>query len=236
MNISGQERISRFVPGPEPERIILTLKDDPATSFAVTWRTDTTVKESSAQITPDLGSPFLADSALKITGSWTDVKGDGITARYHSVNFRGLKPETTYVYRVGTGTDYSEWFQFTTASATPKPFSFIYFGDSQVVDNSLWSRVIRQAYTTEPDAEIMVYGGDLVDGGDNGRALQDEEWGEWHEGGAFINGNIPTLPSAGNHEYLYPGDRTRRVLNRYWRAGFTLPKTDLRASRRLLIT
>lgn len=219
----AQEGISSFKPSSEPDRIILTIKGDPSTTMAVTWRTDTTVSESVAQLSQNLPTIFLADSSSAVTGTYEDVEGDGVVGRFHSVNFTSLVPGTTYAYRVGSGTDASEWFTFTTASATSDPYTFLFFGDSQMGSNSLYSRVIRQAYRSVPDARLMVFPGDLVDGG-TGSLLQDYEWGIWHEAGGFINAQIPVMPTPGNHEYYNPGDRANRKLNRYWRPGFTLPE------------
>ena len=219
----AQEKISSFIPSAEPDRIILSIKGDPATSMAVTWRTDTTISESVAQLSQNLPTIFLPDSSSAVSGTYEDVEGDGVVARFHSVNFTSLDPGKTYAYRVGSGTDASEWFTFTTASDTPDSYTFLFFGDSQMGSNSLYSRVIRQAYRSVPDARLMVFPGDLVDGG-TGSLLQDNEWGAWHEAGGFIHAEIPVMPTPGNHEYYNPGDRTRRELNRYWRPGFTLPE------------
>ncbi|MDZ7634979.1 MAG: metallophosphoesterase family protein [Bacteroidales bacterium] len=219
----AQEKISSYKPSPDPDRIILTIKGDPSTTMAVTWRTDTTVTESVAQLSQNLPTVFLPDSSTVVTGTFEDVEGDGIVARFHSVNFTTLDPGETYTYRVGSGPDASEWFRFTTASATPDPFTFLYLGDSQMGSNSLYSRVIRQAYRSVPEARLMLFPGDLVDGG-SGTILQDNEWGIWHEAGGFINAEIPLIATPGNHEYYNPGDRSRRELNRYWRPGFSLPE------------
>jgi hypothetical protein len=132
-------------------------------------------------------------------------------------------PGTTYAYRVGSGTSASEWFTFTTASAAPDAFTFLYFGDSQMQSNSLYARVIRQAYRSVPDARLMVFTGDLVDGGTSSR-LQDDEWGDWYAAGGFIMAEIPVMATPGNHEYYNPADRSKRELNKYWRPGFTLPE------------
>ncbi|MEZ4996902.1 MAG: fibronectin type III domain-containing protein [Bacteroidales bacterium] len=69
--------------------------------------------------------------ARTVTGTWQDVTADGITARFHSVVFTGLNPATTYAYRVGSGTDASEWFTFRTAEAGNAPFTFLWLGDSR---------------------------------------------------------------------------------------------------------
>jgi hypothetical protein len=207
-------------PGPSPDRIILTWKGDPTTTQAVTWRTDTSVTRAGAQIA-------LADPGPGVEQGWRDFdprKVGTFTARteplrttmneahYHSVNFEGLRPGTRYMYRVGDGTVWSEWFQFDTAAAAPEPFGFIYFGDAQNGIKSLWSRVARGAFTEMPRARFIVHAGDLVNTGGN-----DAEWGEWHTAAGWINGTVPSVPTPGNHEFGVK-------LTAHWRPQFTLPE------------
>jgi 3',5'-cyclic AMP phosphodiesterase CpdA len=219
---AGQERTASSKPSAEPDRIVLNINGDPATSMAVTWRTDTTVSESIAKISGNLPTIFLADSAKEVNGTYIDVEGDGVVDRYHSITFKELLPETEYAYCLGSGAHASEWFNFTTASAEPDPFTFIYLGDSQG-SNSLYSRVIRKAFRSEPEAAFIIFSGDLVDGGTGG-VLQDDEWAGWHDAAGFITAELPVAPVPGNHEYYDPADRQKRELNRYWRPGFTLPE------------
>lgn len=218
----AQERVSGFKPTAWPDRIVLNLKGDPAVSMALTWRTDTTVNESIARISRNQPGIFLPDSSITVTGTCSDVRGDGIVSRYHSVYFTGLTPSTKYAYCAGSGSSASEWFTFTTAALSAEPLTFLYFGDSQG-SISLYSRVIRQAYRSEPEAAFMIFTGDLVDGG-AGSMLHDDEWGEWYKAGGFITAEVPLLATPGNHEYYDPADWQKRDLNRYWRPGFTLPE------------
>lgn len=217
----AQERITNYIPSVKPERIVLNINGDPASTMAVTWRTDTTVTESLAQVTLNLPTVFLSDSARTVKGSWQDVTADGVTARFHSVVFSGLAPDATYAYRVGAGTDASEWFTFKTAEAGDAPFTFLWLGDSQG-PISLYARVLRQAYRTTPDASFVLFTGDLVDGGSSSK-VQDEEWGDWHRAAGFIISEVPVVATPGNHEFYDPQVRQKRDLNRYWRPGFTLP-------------
>lgn len=218
----AQERITKFIPSSRPERIILNISEDPATSVALTWRTDTTVSETIARISPNLPSIFLADSAITVKGTWQDISADGVTARFHSVIFSGLTPGTTYAYNVGSGANASEWFTFKTAKAEAAPFTFLWLGDSQG-PISLYARVIRQAYRTTPEAAFMIFTGDLVDGGSS-TMLHDDEWGEWHRAAGFIASEVPVVATPGNHEFYDPQVRQKRDLNKYWRPGFTLPE------------
>ena len=211
-------------PTPVPDRVILTWASDPATSQAVTWRTDISVPpgKAVAQLALAEGGPgfdptwgknaFSPDKLTTRTARTELLKTSINEAHYHSVNFTGLKPKTKYVYRVGDGTDWSEWFQFETASDKPEPFGFIYFGDAQNGIKSLWSRVARGSYSDMPKAKFILHAGDLVD-----RGRSDAEWGEWHTAPGWINGMVPCVPSPGNHEYI-------GGLTPHWRAQFTLPE------------
>lgn len=208
-----------FNPKPFPDRVILTWTGNPEVSQTVTWRTDTSITAAKAQIKAEDSSPALEESITTYDAGSRVLSGGNnyAIAKYHQVTFSNLKPGTVYAYRVGTGEHWSEWFQFTTASNTNKPFSFIYLGDAQNDIRSKWSRVIRKAFAHQPDARFIIHTGDLIN-----RSNNDQEWGEWHYGGGFINGMIPSLPSPGNHEYVR--DSTRKlVLDPHWGVQYTLP-------------
>jgi Purple acid Phosphatase, N-terminal domain/Calcineurin-like phosphoesterase len=189
-----------------PDRVILTWNGDPATSQAVTWRTDTTATKGVGQIAlseggtahDSLGAKVRPnpDKTKTVPGKTEFVKSDLFEAHYHSVSFTELKPATKYVYRVGDGATWSEWYEFRTPSDKPEPLSFIYFGDAQNEVRSHWSRVVRGAYSDMPKAHFIIHAGDLIN-----RGTADGEWGEWHHAAGWINGSIPNVPTPGNHEY-----------------------------------
>jgi hypothetical protein len=56
-----------LVPGKNPDRIILNLTEDPATSMAVTWRTDSTVTKPFAQILPVQPEPQIPSETALIS-------------------------------------------------------------------------------------------------------------------------------------------------------------------------
>lgn len=215
-----------YIPLRVPDRINITVTDDPSTSVAVTWRTSTEVKEAFAEIVEADANPLSINKAERFTanteilatndGSYKDLTWKGVTAAYHSTIFQNLEPNTMYTYRVGSGNDWSEWFQFRTANDKNDRFSFLYFGDAQTEMRSMWSKVIRQAYAQAPDAKLIVYAGDLIN-----RSTRDQEWGEWFEAGSFIHAIIPNMPSPGNHEYGRGDEATE--ISPFWRAQFTLP-------------
>jgi 3',5'-cyclic AMP phosphodiesterase CpdA len=207
-----------YPPSSFPDRIILGYKGDPATSQAVNWRTDSTVTAGVAAIHEADPSPDFPSKARTIQAATHKVVIEGKTAHYHEANFGDLKPSTQYVYRVGDGKSWSEWFHFKTASDKPEPLSFVYFGDAQNDIRSLWSRVVRGAYSNIPKANFLIHAGDLIN-----RSNSDYEWGEWFEAGGWINGMVPNLAAPGNHEYFTDTDKKEKV-SKHWRPQFALPE------------
>lgn len=201
-----------------PEHIILTWKDNPATSQAVTWRTDSSVSQAFAEIALAHSSPNFRKSAEKYHAETTELYTEDGLMLYHSVNFMKLRPKSLYAYRVSAGEIWSEWFHFRTASPGSDPFSFIYFGDAQNKILSLWSRAIRSAYSHAPDARFMIHAGDLVN-----RANSDQQWSDWFKAGGWIFAMTPSIPAVGNHEYEKDENKERRISN-YWRPQFMLPE------------
>ena len=207
-----------YKPSVMPDRVVLTWAGDPMNTQAVTWRTSTEVTKSFAEIAIAEPGPGFPKSAKRVEAKTEELETDLSKAHYHSIRFEDLRPSTKYAYRVGDGVNWSEWFHFSTASTEPQPFSFIYFGDAQNDIRSMWSRVIREAYSDAPKAKFMIHAGDLVN-----TAESDAEWGEWFGAGNWLNAMIPNVPVPGNHEQAKASDGSSR-LSHHWRPQFTLPE------------
>lgn len=211
-------------PSVHPDRIVLNLAENPSNSMNVAWRTSTEVETAYAEIAIATAAPkfwreakdYLAETE---TLALTAVTRANVSANFHSVNFRGLTPNTLYAYRVGDGEHWSEWFQFKTALDKADPFSFLYVGDAQNNILELWSRLIRQGYKFNPNASFIIHAGDLVN-----NANKDQEWHEWFQAGSFIHGSVPSFAIPGNHEYRALKQGGERELSLYWRPQFNLPK------------
>ena len=220
-----------------PDRIVQTFSGDPARTITVTWRTDSSVQSTQAQIAPaspgprfdrDRRSMDAATEALYLSTAMVNgvplVAPDNVglgKVHYHSVVFRELQPDTLYAYRVqGADGNWSEWYQTRTAPESG-PVKFVYFGDAQNGILSHWSRVIRAAFMRAPDARFFLHAGDLVD-----TAARDFEWAEWFKAGGFVHGSLPAVVVVGNHELQRYGigeQRSGSVLSHMWRPQFTLP-------------
>ena len=215
------------IPSKDPDRIILTFNGNPSTKRAVTWRTDSSVKKAEAQIAvAGINSDFVKEASTYTANTEEFDLGlyksnKSLIVNYHSVVFENLKPNTLYAYRVGFAENWSEWIQFKTAKDTYSPTQFVYFGDAQNDILNHWSRVIRMAYKTAPDASFVIHAGDLVDS-----AHKDNEWAQWFKAGGFIHSQWTAIPVVGNHEFQrfdgYEGTLPRR-LSIQWRPQFTLP-------------
>jgi 3',5'-cyclic AMP phosphodiesterase CpdA len=213
------------IPSKDPDRIILTFNGNPATSRAVTWRTDTTITKAVAQIALATVNSGFAEKAKTIEARTEKFDlgrykaNASLMVHYHSTNFEGLLPDKLYAYRVGDGeAHWSEWIQFRTAKEAYAPTSFVYFGDAQNDVLSHWSRVIRMAYQTAPEASFVVHAGDLIN-----NAHHDYEWAEWYKAGGFIHSQWTAIPVVGNHEFRPRSEGESRELSIQWRPQFTLP-------------
>ncbi len=211
-----------YRPTPMPDRVVLTWKNDPSTTQAVTWRTDASVKRACAQWAQADAGPGFVENAKTLAADTVFLDTETGPAHYHTVQFTQLQPATRYAYRVGDGANWTEWYHFSTASLEPQPFSFVYFGDAQNDVRSLWSRVVREAQRDAPKARFFLHAGDLINSGH-----RDVEWGQWHHAGGWLNAMIPSVPTPGNHEYprttLADGTEARQ-LARQWRPQFALPE------------
>ncbi len=225
-----------------PDRIVVTLPGNPATSFAVTWRTDLSVPIGIAQIAPATSDSRFDLAAKTINTKATMVQLDAIERDegvvevaqnqglprvfYHTAIFEDLRPDTLYAYRVrGANDKFSPWRQVRTAPASGQ-VSILFFGDAQRGIRSHVTRVFDMAARVAPDAHFALHAGDLVN-----TAMYDQDWAEWFEAVGNIHRVMPILPVAGNHDYLNFGGvklfaSTDKRVSPLWRPQFALPVED----------
>ena len=215
--LKGQNEYTNFAPTAFPDRVMLTIPGNPATTRAVSWRTIFGDTVSVGEITPVDPSPSLDKLATRVSGIHSPWEAGSTSAMGHKVVFDNLEPNTTYAYRVGNKNQWSEWFQFTTSSDNNEPFSFLYFGDVQNDIKSYGSRTLRQAYSHFPDADFMLFAGDLVS------RSNEEYWREFFYAGGWMFGMMPSVPVPGNHEYDKAEDGSR-LFSKHWKQIYTMPE------------
>lgn len=207
-----------YLPTSYPDRIIMNPGSDAERSAAITWRTDDQTPEGVLELQPAPAGPVDKALSRVIRAKSTLVKYEypdepTISAMQHTCLLQNLNPGTKYMYRVGSGNFWSEWFEFSIDGNRNNKFSFIYFGDPQNDIRSQWSRVLRSAYRQNPESAFMLYAGDLIN-----RAGRETEWQEWFEAGSFIYATVPQLMTPGNHDY-----HRDQVLDSHWKYQFNLP-------------
>lgn len=199
-----------------PDRIMLTIPGNPATSRAVSWHTTYKDSVSVGEIALLNVAPELEQNKITVTGTFAPWEKGSETAMGHKVVFENLKPNTKYAYRVGNEKTWSEWFQFKTSSDQANPFSFLYFGDVQNDIKSYGSRILRQGFSHFPKSDFMLFAGDLV------KVSNEDYWSEFFYAGGWIFGMVPSLATPGNHEYDKQENQPRSF-SKHWNQIFTMP-------------
>lgn len=208
-----------------PDRVVITPGANPATEMGIAWRTDSRQQTADVKFAPAIDGPNVAHFAKPMTGTSGDIANENGAARYHQIRLSGLKPDSAYLYRVKGADGWSEWFQFRTAAAEFRPFTFLYFGDTQNEILSVASRVIREAFNATSSPALAIHAGDLV--AQREEKVHDDEWGEWTAAGGHHYASIPQLPATGNHEYvdaIYANGEETRLLGPHWPLSFALPQ------------
>ncbi|MDF2508353.1 MAG: Collagen triple helix repeat protein, partial [Microbacterium sp.] len=209
---AAEETPSRWEPSAIPDRIVLTPAADATTQQSVTWRTSATTDRGLVQYRTMTPTPYPG-GVLEAEAAHTEVTTDlGYAQNMHTATITGLQPGVEYMYRVGDGTNFSEWQDFATASATDKTTSFIFLGDIQNGILSDGSRVLRNAFRDRPNADAVVQIGDLVND-----ANSDAQWGELFDAFSYSLGTQNLITTPGNHEY-------DGGLSRTWRAQLPFPE------------
>jgi hypothetical protein len=107
---------------------------------------------------------------------------------HYKAEFHGLAPATTYAYRVGASDASCHWHCFSTASADPAPFRFIYLGDAQNGLRKAWPPLVRAAFAAVPDARFVAHAGDLPMKDDD---RQSASWWSGSEGHRVVRCSSP---------------------------------------------
>ncbi|MGF7048442.1 putative phosphodiesterase [Paenibacillus sp. DS2015] len=185
-----------------PTSLVTTFKDDPMTSRAFTWYTKRADADTVIQWIKGSNTESLQEQGVTTTkGTTTTLDiGNGIMEGVHKVNITGLKPGTTYAYKVGDG-DAEGWSEpalFTTEAEDVTDFSFINVTDSQGIteqDFKLWGNTLDQAFKTFPTAQFIVHGGDLTEYPEDESA-----WENFFGKASPWITRYPLMPVTGNHD------------------------------------
>jgi Icc-related predicted phosphoesterase len=195
----------------EMKNVISTPTSDPYNTKSLTWMSSPLAKEKSSVIQYAKKAMYdkKGNSSLQTAkGSSSDqvfsgeqnIKKNGMV-RVNEATLTGLQQDTTYVYRIGDGTNWSEMQEFTTLKKK-KTFEFAVLGDTQSpADLSLFNTILGNL--DKKDLAFMIHVGDLVD--------ESAKFKQWDDALSVI-GQHPNIASTdlvaalGNHEYMGDAD------------------------------
>lgn len=179
-------------------KVTVTFTGDTTTSKGFTWYTGASSTGSDLEVVEKTGTSPDFKAAKKYTG-FHAVSTHSPAEHVHKAEATGLKPHTTYYFRVGDAklNIWSETGTFRTA-AKDGAFTFVDIADTQgkTEDEALLSGETTEiALKTVKDAAFIMHNGDIVDKG------SDEQQWDWllkHSQKSLLHTTI--APAAGNHE------------------------------------
>lgn len=184
----------------KPDHVTLSWMGDPKTTQTLTWRTNTAVLKGQVQYIEAGREALPAAAALRAPARVRTLFTDLGMMNIHSATLKGLKPGTTYLYRVGADTNWSATASFTTEAAGSRPFEILLFGDSQSGDSKKadygpWHTTLHNAYQAHPAAAFFMVLGDHVEIGQSYA-----HWNQWFAASAGVIDRLPLMDVEGNHE------------------------------------
>ncbi|WP_143461311.1 phosphodiester glycosidase family protein [Levilactobacillus enshiensis] len=154
----------------KPSNLLAGATQDPTTQKTITWFSNP-VKgntETIMQVATDADFKSKGDEAFRNYNGERKVftyVSDSKAVRVNSVTAKGLKPGTTYTYRVGDGTTWSETRHFKTLTDSDH-LSFNVFGDTQVnASDQLgdFDKIIQHLETAKDKPDFAIHVGDFND-------------------------------------------------------------------------
>lgn len=222
-SVPAWTRLTRFINGLEaadaPFSINMTVNGDPTSRMAFAWFTNSATNNGKIQVVEGHATSesdfsnalaFDATSALTSELNYSTAKNmlDGIEPNRkvaytsHKGIATGLKPATTYSFRVGTEGAWSEIGTFSTAAPSyPDGYEFIYITDTQAQNDEMFGvseKTVRTAKRMVPNASFVLCNGDLVE--TSGASNSEWEYEQWFATMQDVWMNTPLVVTQGNHD------------------------------------
>ncbi|HUT61225.1 MAG TPA: fibronectin type III domain-containing protein [Phycisphaerae bacterium] len=149
---------------------------------------------------------FRADS--NANGRYTAAANEALSLHYHHAELTGLKPATTYYFRIVSDEAASREFHFITAPDADVPVKVIYGADSRTGHSTRrrMNRLIATLAGRDKTVLAFVHGGDYVwRVWTRGGLSRFSRWMSDHELTVTADGRmLPIIPIRGDHELSGP--------------------------------
>lgn len=172
------------LPAATPTQVRIAYGDDPRTSVRIVWQTQEPMKAAVVEYGVG-GKMDKRATAQRATYPYE-------TGVIYEATLKGLKPGTTYRYRVGNSEDgFSTVASFRTAPAKPGDFVFTAFGDHGVTDAARQN--VENILAIKPSFHLLL--GDISYANGN-----QPVWDRYFEQIEPLARTIPIMATLGNHE------------------------------------
>lgn len=185
-----------------------------ASSRTISWRCDSLLQDSWLEYGLAEGDTVILERR------WLPAEGVIATSRsgkgaYYHAELHGLQAGKTYRYRVHTGQESSERYSFAIPPSDEETH-FVYLGDVQDPSGEMSQELFARLREQVPSPDFLAAAGDQIEG------PCDHFWEAWYRAFAPWSGELTTILSTGNHEYLKRG--FFRELDPRWVAQYNYPK------------
>ncbi|MGI6222948.1 MAG: fibronectin type III domain-containing protein [Prevotella sp.] len=204
-----------------PFNIVANVNGDPTNQIGIAWFTNAGVADGMVQYVEKADATeadFQNSQSVQANAVSADLRylskknADFIAASgldpetvysyvSHKAVLTGLKPATTYCYRVGKEGAWSEIGSFTTATKGDVPFNFLYITDTQANTEEMFNitqTTVHSAVKLFPEASFVLCNGDFVES--SGDKNSEWEWEQWMSTMQDVWLNYPLVSVQGNHD------------------------------------
>ena len=199
----------------KPVNILFGTTENPSKEKSVTWMTNPLTSGNKAVVQyikkSDYNLKKPSKKKMKVKeinaeyknltfGGNSDIKLNGIV-RLNKAKITGLKPNTTYMVRVGDGENWSEYMEFTTLKHKDN-MKFVILGDTQSPSKeglAELDKILNVIENQHSDSDAIIHVGDFID--------DSSIFQQWDYISSLFNNynktnSIDMLNVLGNHEYM----------------------------------
>lgn len=190
-------------PDDPPEQVHLSVASSDRTIMGVAW---TSLNQTGSVVQYGLRPNRLTFSETgRYVAYTTETKytywnwTSGWIGTLHTARMTGLKPATTYYYRVGDGVSkWSEVFEFKTWNPLAESMTFAIIGDMDYAENSDATIASIQRLVEAGKVDAVIHSGDIsyADG-------YEPHFDDYFNKIQPIAARVPYMAAPGNHEFWY---------------------------------
>lgn len=190
-HLIGAFRKTDFPSSSQPDQVLLTWSDDPASSIDIQWRTGTSVETGQVMFRKTGNDDIKTVTAEKYEMEDRELMNDRYINRF-TAKLKNLAPGTGYEYLIAPETDWSKAVAFSTPRQD-NSFSFVWFGDNH--HKPEFGELHEKAENKHPETAFYISSGDIVDYG-----LYRNEWDNVFEFSKNVMNKKPFMAVPGNHD------------------------------------